>query len=401
VRKKRDYYEILGVDKSASQDDIRDAYRRLALKYHPDRNPGDKEAEEKFKEATEAYEVLSNDEKRAQYDQFGHAGPGIGVGPTGFGFQWDISDALRTFMRDFGSFDDFFRSFADFEDFGKPDFDFFTRVREGPRRPRAYGPRKGADITYRLDITLEDAVNGLETEIEVPRMVECDKCDGKGTKPGTGPSDCPACDGRGQIRQSRQMGFTQFISITTCSKCHGEGKIIKHPCTKCHGEGMVRRRQRIAITIPPGVDAGSHLRVRGKGEAGINGGPPGDLYVVLNVKEHEFFERHGDDILCEVPITFSQAALGAELEVPTVNGTARMKIPPGTQTHTIFRLRGKGVPHLEKSGRGDQYVRVVIHTPERLSEQERRLFMELRKLSGDHVKPSESIFKKFKRSFNL
>jgi molecular chaperone DnaJ len=371
--KKRDYYEVLGVERSASKDDISKAYRKLALKYHPDRNPNDKEAEVKFKEATEAYEVLTDPEKRAQYDQFGHIGPEAGFG--GYGFDFDLNDAFRVFRRDFGSIDDIFEMFMGggrghgganrFNIFG----DFTGRDRTGSMH--------GEDIKYELAITLEDAAEGMETELDIPRLEKCPECKGSGAAEGSKPITCPTCNGSGQQKQVRQMGFTQFISVTTCSDCRGEGKIIKNPCKKCSGEGRVRKINKISIKIPPGVDTGSHLRIKSKGHDGLRNGPPGNLYIVIFVQGHEFFERRGEDVLCEIPISYSQAALGTKLKVPTLSGSASMKIPPGTQTHTIFRLAGKGLPRFGTSGTGDQYVKVVVKTPTKINRKMRKLLEEM------------------------
>lgn len=391
-KKKRDYYEVLGLVKDASKDDITKAYRKLALKHHPDKNPDDKGAVEKFKEATEAYEVLVDPDKRAAYDQFGFAGMdgSIGGGPGGVGFNFDLNDAFRVFRRDFGGLEDLFEAFM-----GRGGgFDFFAE-RGGPRE--RYGPVPGSDRKYELEITLEDAAFGLETEIEVPRLETCEECDGSGAKSGKKPVNCPACEGSGQLKQVRQMGFTQFISVTTCNKCHGEGKIIKDPCSECQGEGKVRNVNRISINIPPGVDSGSHLRIMGKGDDGKRNGPAGNLYVIIYVKPHELFERHGDDVLCEIPITYTQAVLGTELEVPTLKGSAKMKVPAGTETHKVFRLKGKGIPYLKRSGKGDQYVRVVIKVPTKLSRKRKTLLKQLAKLEQVESKSTkQKIFNKFK-----
>jgi molecular chaperone DnaJ len=371
---KRDYYDVLGIDKSASKEDISKAYRKLALKYHPDRNPDDKAgAEEKFKEATEAYEVLSDPDKRAQYDQFGHLGPESGFG--GYGFDFDLNDAFRVFQRDFGGFDDLFEMFMG------------GSGRGGRARVNIFGDRgrggsrvvQGEDIKYQMEITLEDAAHGMKTELDLPRLEKCPECNGTGSKAGSEPINCPECNGSGQQKQVRQMGFTQFISVTTCTKCHGEGKIIKNPCNKCDGEGRIRKVNKISIQIPPGVDTGSHLRIRGKGHDGIRGGPPGNLFVVILVQDHEFFERRGDDLFCEIPTTFSQATLGDKVKVPTLDGSSSVKIPPGTQTHTIFRLKGKGIKSFNSNSHGDQFVRVIIKTPEKTTKKMRELLKDLEK----------------------
>ena len=390
--KKRDYYEVLGLDRNASKDEIAKAYRKLALKYHPDRNPDDDEAEEKFKEATEAYEVLVDPEKRTQYDQFGHLGPEAGFG--GYGFDFDLSDAFRVFRRDFGGLDDIFNMFMGGRGGGHgAGVNVFGDM--GPRDRSA--PVHGEDIKYRLDITLEDAAEGMNTELDLPRLETCSKCDGSGVEPGSEAITCPACEGSGQQKQVRQMGFTQFISVTTCGKCHGEGTIIKNPCKECDGEGRVRKINKISVKVPPGVDTGSYLRIRSKGHQGIRGGPPGNLYILILVEDHDFFERRGDDLLCELPITYSQAALGTQLKVPTLKGSTTMKIPPGTQTHTLFRLKGKGLPNFQGRGKGDQYVKVILTTPKKVTKEMRKLLQALAE-EEKHAKGfKEKIMNKFKK----
>ncbi|RLB03667.1 MAG: molecular chaperone DnaJ [Deltaproteobacteria bacterium] len=348
---KRDYYEILGVPRNASEEEIKKAYRRMALKYHPDRNPGDKEAEEKFKEASEAYEVLRDPKKREIYDFYGHEGL-KGTGFTGF-----------------RGFDDIFSSFSDiFEEF----FGF------SPRSSRR-GASPGADLRYDLKITLLDAAFGKETEIEVLKRGRCEVCNGTGAQPGSTPQVCPHCYGRGQI--SRSHGF--FTISTTCSYCHGEGRVITTPCKACGGQGWVKKRKKVSLRIPPGVDTGSRLRLRGEGEEGERGGPPGDLYVIIHVEPHEFFEREGDDIICRVPIPFTMAALGGEIEVPTLDGTKRIQIPRGTQPGEIFRLKGEGIPHLNGRGRGDQIIQILVQVPQKLSKEQERLLREFASLEEE------------------
>lgn len=349
---KRDYYEILGVSRNATEDEIKKAYRGLALQYHPDRNPGNREAEEMFKEAAEAYEVLRDPQKRELYDLYGHEGL-KGTGFTGF-----------------RGFEDIFSSFSDiFEDF----FGFGTGAR---RRTRIYA-QPGADLRYDLTISFEEAAFGTEIEIEVPKSENCPLCKGTGAAPGTSSSQCPYCQGTGQITHSQ--GFLTISS--TCTHCGGEGTLITDPCKECRGTGRVRRKRKIHLTIPGGVDTGSRLRVQGEGEPGLQGGPPGDLYVVIHVEPHEFFEREGDDIYCQIPISFPQAALGTRVEVPTLEGTKPLEIPPGTNSGEVFRIRRGGVKHLRGTGRGDQIIQVVVKTPAQLSERQKELLMEFAKLS--------------------
>ncbi|MEW6226697.1 MAG: molecular chaperone DnaJ [Bacillota bacterium] len=357
---KRDYYEVLGVDRNASQEEIKKAFRKLARKYHPDMNKEDPSAEAKFKEINEAYEVLSDPGKRSRYDQFGHAAEGP-AGPGGAG-GWDFGD--------FGSFDSIFDM-------------FFGGGFRGSRAPRA-GPERGADLRYDLEISLEEAAFGLEREIDVVRLESCPDCRGTGAKPGTSPVTCPLCGGRGQTSQVRTTAFGRFTSITTCPRCGGEGKIVESPCQSCQGRGGVRRHKRIKVKIPAGVDSGMRVRVAGEGEAGMRGGPPGDLFVFIEVRPHEVFEREGNDIICEVPVGVWQAALGDDIEVPALDGKASLHIPEGTQTGTLFRLRGKGIPDVHGRERGDQYVRVKVVTPTRLAEREKELLRELARLRGAH-----------------
>ncbi len=368
---KRDYYEVLGVARDASQEEIKKAYRKLARQYHPDANPGDKNAEEKFKEIAEAYEVLSDPEKRASYDRFGHAGVnGQGFGGFGEGFG------------DFGGLGDIFDMF-----FG------------GAARARR-GPQKGADIRVDVEISFKEAAFGVEKDIRVPRVEECESCRGTGAAPGTSPVKCPLCGGTGQVQFSQSTPFGRIMQTYTCDRCRGTGRIIEKPCGACHGAGQVRRARSIHIKIPPGVDTGTRLRVAGEGEAGIRGGPRGDLYVYINVRPHRLFKREGNDIICEMPISFAQAALGDELEVPTLEGTAKIRIPEGTQHGTEFRLRGKGIPDLNGYGRGDQYVRVKVVTPTRLTERQKQLLREFAALSGENpAGESKGFFEKVRDAF--
>ncbi len=336
----RDYYEILGVARNASESEIKSAYRKLALKHHPDRNQGNKDAEEKFKEAAEAYAVLCDPLKRQRYDAYGHAGLG---GVTGFD---------PTIFSDFGDI------LGDLFGFG----DAFGRRRGGPRR--------GADLRYNLELTFEEAVFGTETSIQIPRLETCGTCRGSGAAPGTSPTTCASCGGRGQV--TFQQGF--FSVARTCGRCHGTGRVVATPCKECGGDGNVSVERKLQIKIPGGVDTGSQLRIGGEGEAGSAGGPAGDLYVVVRVEEHPFFQREGAALLCEVPIGFAQAALGGAIEVPTADGgRAKVSIPEGTQSGTVFRVRGQGVPHLGGRGRGDLHVTVRVVVPTRLTPEQRRM----------------------------
>lgn len=364
---KRDYYEVLGIAKDASADEIKKAYRNLARKYHPDVNQDDQDAEKKFKEVKEAFDVLSDPQRRAQYDQFGHAAEEGGFGTGGFG-QGDFSG--------FGGFEDIFDQF----------FGGATRTR------RPTGPQRGNDLRYDLQISLEEAALGLETKINIPRAENCDTCGGSGAKPGTQPETCSHCHGTGQQQVARNTAFGRFVSVQTCEACGGTGTLIKERCPDCHGNGRVQRERKIEIKIPAGVDTGSRLRVSNEGEAGTRGGPPGDLYVVIHVRPHKTFVRQGDDIIVEVPISFAQATLGTELEVPTLTGKARLKIPEGTQTGTSFRLRGKGIPRLRGYGQGDQHVKVVVKIPKKLSNKQKELLREYAKLAGEDVAAEEKGF---------
>lgn len=368
---KRDYYEVLGVGKSANETEIKQAYRKLARKYHPDVNPGDNEAETKFKEATEAYDVLCDADKRARYDQFGHAG----MDPNqagGFGGGFDV-----------GGFGDIFDM-------------FFGGGGGGQRRN---GPQRGADLRYDMTLTFEEAVFGVEKEIEIPRMETCPDCQGTGAAAGTHPATCPQCRGSGQVKTAQRTPFGQFQTVHTCPQCHGEGKIIANPCKTCNGQGKVRHVKTLKINIPAGSEDGLNLRLSGDGEAGTRGGTPGDLYIVLHVRPHKFFEREGNDVFCEVPITFVHAALGAEIEVPTLDGVVKMKIPEGTQTSTVFRLKGHGVPYRRGSGRGDQHVRVLVATPTKLTEKQKDLLREFGEASTEQQQlGKKSFFDKVKEN---
>jgi molecular chaperone DnaJ len=369
---KRDYYEVLGVGKDASADDLKKAYRKLARQYHPDVNK-EADAEQKFKEAKEAYDVLSDDQKRAQYDRFGHVDPNQGFGGGGgFGGQ------------DFGGFGDIFDMF-----FGG-----------GGQRRNPNAPQRGSDLQYTMTIEFKEAVFGKEMDITIPRTESCDTCHGSGAKPGTRPESCSVCKGTGQQEYVQNTAFGRIVNRRVCSACNGAGTIIKEKCGDCHGSGKVKRQRKIHVKVPAGVDDGAQLRVSGEGEAGVRGGPPGDLYIVIRVKAHDFFEREGDDIYCEVPLTFAQAALGDEIEIPTLTGKVNMKIPAGTQTDTYFRLKGKGVPRLRGIGNGDQHVKVVVVTPTNLTEQQKDLLREFAGMSGEQTHDKQqNIFERMKKAF--
>ncbi|BAQ11496.1 molecular chaperone dnaj [Bacillus sp. OxB-1] len=370
---KRDYYEVLGLSKSATKEEIRKAYRSLSKKYHPDLNkePG---AEEKFKEVTEAFEVLSDDTKKANYDQFGHADPNQGFGGFG-GFGGGGGDGF--------GFEDIFSTF----------FGGSTRRRD----PNA--PRKGNDLQYTMTIDFMDAVFGKQTEIEIPREEACETCHGSGAKKGTTPETCTNCGGTGQISVTQNTPLGQMVNRRACSQCQGTGKIIPEKCETCHGSGRVTHRKKIKVTIPAGVDDGQQLRVSGQGEEGYNGGPTGDLYIVFRVRPHEKFIREEDDIYLELNLSFPQAALGDEIEVPTVHGNVKLKIPAGTQTGTNFRLRGKGVQNVHGRGTGDQHVVVKVVTPKKMTEKQKELLREFATIDGSTPEEySSSLFDKIKRT---
>jgi molecular chaperone DnaJ len=369
---KRDYYEVLGVGKSATKDEIKKSYRKLSKKYHPDINK-DADAPEKFKEIKEAYEVLSDDQKRAHYDQFGHTDPNQG----GFGGGGDFGGGF--------GFEDIFSSF-----FGGG----------GGRRRDPNAPRQGADLQYTMTLSFEEAAFGKDTTIEIPREETCDTCDGSGAKPGAQVDTCSHCNGSGQLNVEQNTPFGRIVNRRVCHHCNGSGKIIRDKCSTCHGAGKVKKQKKISVKIPAGVDDGQQLRVAGQGEPGVNGGPPGDLFVVFSIRTHEFFEREGDDIYCEMPITFSQAALGDEVEVPTLHGKVKLKVPAGTQTGTNFRLRGKGVPNVRGYGQGDQHVVIRVITPTKLSEKQKELLRDFAEESGEAVDEHEnSFFDRVKRAF--
>ncbi|HEX9391607.1 MAG TPA: molecular chaperone DnaJ [Usitatibacteraceae bacterium] len=373
MAKKRDYYEVLGLNRDASDEEIKKSYRKLAMKHHPDRNPEDKSAEEKFKEAKEAYEVLSEPEKRRAYDAYGHAGvnPQMGGG-DGQGF---------------GGFS---------EAFG----DIFGEIFGGQRGGRGGGPQvyRGADLRYNLEISLEQAARGTETKIRIPTLEECETCGGSGAKKGTSAKTCHTCGGVGQVRM--QQGF--FSIQQTCPTCHGTGKVIPEPCPTCHGAGRTKKHKTLSVKIPVGVDDGDRIRLAGEGEAGVNGGPPGDLYVVVQLKEHSVFQRDGADLHCEMPVSFTVAALGGEIHIPTLDGEAKIKIPAETQSGQVFRLRGKGIKPVRQTSAGDLMCHVVVETPVRLTDRQRELLRELEEINiadGDKHNPRAKSFMDKVKSF--
>ncbi|QHI69552.1 molecular chaperone DnaJ [Tichowtungia aerotolerans] len=382
---KQDYYELLGIAKGASAEEIKKAYRKMAVKYHPDKNPGDKTAEEKFKEVSEAYEVLSDPAKRQQYDQFGHAAFGPGRGGRGgggfgggFGGGIDLEEALRTFMGAAGG--------------GGSIFDNFFGGGGARRNPNA--PQQGADLRFDLDIDFEEAVLGSKREIRINVNETCTHCNGSGAEPGSGKRTCPDCGGAGQVVSGG--GFVQFRQ--TCPTCRGSGEVIEKPCSKCHGQGLLRNKRNIEVKIPAGVETGSRLRVAGRGEGGRRGGPAGDLYIVLHVREHDFFKRNDLDIICEVPVPFHIATLGGEVSVPTIQGNATLKIPAGTENGKVFRMRGKGVTS-PRYGTGDQHILVQIEIPQGLSGKDKKKFEDAIKVLNDKHFPLTQKMRKAARTF--
>jgi molecular chaperone DnaJ len=347
---KRDYYEVLGVSRSASDGEIKSAYRRLAMKHHPDRNPGDKKAEDQFKSAAEAYAVLADAEKRSMYDRFGHAGVGATAGPGGFD---------PSVFAEFGDFGDILGNMFGFGDV------FGSRRRGGAQR--------GADLRYDLEISFEQSARGAETTIQIPRQEHCETCHGSGAAAGSSPTNCPQCKGQGQVRF--QQGF--FTVARTCPQCRGAGRIITKPCATCRGAGTMVRERKITVKIPPGISNGQQLRLQDEGEAGSGGGPAGHLFVVVHVQEHEFFRRDGNNLFCEIPVNFTTVALGGEIQVPTLDGAENVKVPDGTQTGTTLRLRGKGMPDVNGRGRGDLFATVQVLTPRKLTKEQRRLLEQL------------------------
>jgi molecular chaperone DnaJ len=367
---KRDYYEVLGVNRDAPEEELKKAYRKLAMKWHPDRNPDNPKAEERFKEAKEAYEILTDGSKRAAYDQFGHAGVDQAAAGAGAGFSGNFADA-----------------------FG----DIFSDIFGGGRtRSSVY---RGADLRYNLEISLEDAARGSDTRIRIPTMEECATCHGSGAKPGTSPSTCPTCHGHGQVRM--QQGF--FSIQQTCPRCHGSGKIVVSPCAACSGAGRVKQHKTLSVKIPAGVDEGDRIRLSGEGEAGMNGGPPGDLYVVIHLKPHPVFNRDHNDLHCEMPISFTTAAVGGDIEIPTLDGYAKVKVPTGTQTGQMFRLRGKGIKGVRSSSHGDLICHVAVETPVNLTARQKELLAELETINqkddGRHNPRAKSWMEKVREFF--
>jgi molecular chaperone DnaJ len=373
---KRDYYTVLGLPRDASEEDIKKSYRKLAMKYHPDRNPDDKSAEDKFKEAKEAYEVLCDARKRAAYDQFGHAGVDPSAGGRGFGGG----------PEGFGGFADAFG-------------DIFGEIFGQGRGGRGNGVYRGADLRYNLELSLEEAAKGTEVKIRIPTMEECGTCHGNGAKPGTQPKQCPTCNGRGEVRVSQ--GF--FSIQQTCPQCHGTGKVVPEPCPTCNGAGRLKKHKTLSVKIPAGVDQDDRIRLTGEGEAGLNGGPTGDLYVVVNLRPHPMFTREGADLHCEMPISFGTAALGGELEIPTLDGHATIKVPPETQSGQVFRLKNKGIRPVRGSVQGDLYCHVVVETPVKLTARQKELLREFESINDQdpeaHSPRAKSFFDKVKDFF--
>lgn len=364
---KRDYYEVLGVGRGAAKEDIKRAYRKIAVANHPDRNPGDKAAEDRFKEATEAYEVIADEKRRKAYDQFGFAGvEGLGGGPGAGG----ASSAVRDFEDLFGDFGGIFDSF----------FSGGTRRRGGGRESVPHG----SDLRYDLEIEFTEAAFGIKKEVSYPKEISCDRCKGGGSEPGSGKKTCPTCGGAGQVRRS--SGF--FSIASACPTCGGEGTIVEKPCSKCGGNGLLKKNQKINVTIPAGVEDGRRIRIPEQGDAGPRGGLPGDLYVVIRIRSHEYFERDGFDIYCVIPVSFTQAALGSELLVPTLDGKrVKVKIPPGTQNNKILRLRNEGISHGSSGHRGDMYLRILVTIPQRLSSKAKTLLKEFASVEGENANP--------------
>lgn len=386
---KRDYYEILGVSQGSSTEELKKAYRKLALKYHPDKNPGDAKAEERFKEATEAYEILKDQGKRQQYDQFGHAAfsqgvPG-GAGSAGFG-GFDLSDALRAFMQDFGGFGS----------------DFGDKFGAGVRRGRGRRGQRGQDLQVRLPLTLEEIASGVSKKIKLNHLKECDVCKGSGARPNSTKQRCPTCGGAGEVRQISRSILGQFVNVSTCPSCSGEGEIIADPCDSCSGNGRVRGSSTVTVKVPPGVTGGNYIPIRGAGNAGARGGQAGDVIVMIEEKEHDLFTRHHDHIVYQLPVSVTQAILGAEITIPTLDTTTQLRLPAGTQSDKVFKISGLGIPHLNSRGRGDLLVKVTVWIPDKLTSEQRRLFKELAQTEG--LKPprtDRSFFDKLRQTLGV
>ena len=377
---KKDYYEVLGLSKGADEKEIKQAFRKLAKQYHPDLNPDNKEAEAKFKEINEAYEVLSDPDKKAKYDQFGHAAFDQSQGFGGGANYGDFNDIFGDI------FGDFFGGGAGF----------------GGSRAQRTGPKAGSDLKIKLDITFEEAAFGTKKEIKINRIEKCDVCGGSGAKKGTNKKTCPTCNGTGAVKTVQRTPFGQFASTKTCTVCNGTGEVVEQPCEACNGTGKEKKSRKLSINIPAGVDSGSVIPLRGEGNHGERGGPSGDLYVYINVKEHEIFERDGNDVWCEIPISFTKATLGGSIEVPTIEGKVKYEIPEGTQTGTVFRLKNKGIKNLRGSGKGDQYVRVKVTVPKKLTEKQKSLLEEFAAEMGEKETKSDDkkgFFDKVKDAF--
>ncbi len=368
----RDYYEILGLARDADEETVKKAYRKLAFEYHPDRNQGDESAAERFKEASEAYEVLRHGEKRARYDRFGHEGARASAG--GFDGAFDLGDALRAFMRDFGGFGDALGG-------------------------DAAGPRPGDDIEVRVDLTLEEIATGVEKTFRVQHLTRCTACEGSGAKEGTTAHTCPQCRGAGRVRQVHSALFAQFVNVVTCDRCRGQGRVVEERCAECRGDGRVRTADTTSVKIPAGVSTGQYVVLRGFGDAGLFGGPSGNVHLVIVEKEHALFKRQGDDILCDVCVTFAQAALGAKIEIPTLTGTVELTVPAGTQTGRVLRLKGLGVGRPRGTARGDQLAHIVVWTPNKPNDKERKLLEQLREVETQAPKPGKSFLESVKDIF--
>jgi len=386
---KRDYYEVLGVSRSAEESEIKSAYRKLAMQFHPDRNPNDKSAEEKFKEATEAYEVLKDSQKRQIYDQYGHSGlSGAGAGGYG-GFGgfggFDLSDALRAFMRDFGG--------------GGFDFGFGDIFGGGSRGERYH---RGEDLKIKIPLTLEEIAEGVEKKVKVTRLGTCEECQGSGAMPGHSRTTCPECRGQGQVRTISKTFLGTVQQVRTCPRCRGAGEVIAEPCKACGGEGRIRETNTVKVKIPPGVSGGNYMTLENQGNVGINRGQSGSLVVIFDEIEHDQFTRQSDNIICQFPISFTLAAMGGEISVPTLNGDYRLKVPPGTQSGRVFRLKGKGIPHLNSYGSGDELIQVMVWVPTKLSSEDKRILSKLNE-SASFIPPKsdKSFLQKLKESIGI